>query len=119
MATRFRLRLTRPNVQVRLPASLKEVLRLAWDDGAAKLDLSAVVDHEEGLCHLFAEVASLVWEHPEFKALQLGIESVLKHRSIVDRIGWLDDDFQHPVQEIKTSEPHRLRGRLKRKKEGE
>jgi len=114
MATRFRLRLVRPGAQIRQPEPLKNLVNRAWIESERTLDLSGVVDDEDGLWHLFAEVSSLVWEHPEFVHLQKGIEEVLRHRSLVDRIGWLDDDFKHPIHEIKASKPRRPRGRLKK-----
>jgi hypothetical protein len=113
-ATRFKLRLIRPGAQIRLPQSLRDLINTAWIESESTLDLSRAVDNEEGLWHLLTEVASMVWEHAEFSHLQHGIEDALKHRSIVDRIGWLDENHHHPVREIKSSDPRRPRGRIKK-----
>ena len=118
MATRFRLRLVRPAVQKTLPAPLKDLLRLAWDDSQAKLDLSLVVDHHMGLAHLMYEMESLRLEYQDsqqFEEIMLGIVAAGK-KTIVDKVAWLDDDFKHPVQEIKSDTPRRPAVRMPKRR---
>jgi hypothetical protein len=106
MATRFRLRFIRPGVQRSHPPEVNRLLAIAWNDREAKLDLTKVTDSKEALSYLSWQVDRLVAEYPDSPAFSQLAEGIAKASAttIVDQIGWLDDDHQHRALRIETSE---------------
>jgi hypothetical protein len=106
MAMRFRLRFTRPAVQASLHPAIRDILDRAWDESTATLDLREVVERKVGLIFLADAIEKLGWEYEDSRESFIEMADLIfkaTQTTIVDRVGWLDEGFQHRVHEVKTA----------------